>query len=1003
MNNIVTTDTNTNVVVVTAPGPSGPIGPQGPTGSAGTIQTNSGTIVSPFLNVNGSTIITGSLIVSGSNTFINIGPAQFTGSVGVSGSLFATLFSGSGAGLTGIPASGISGLNLNRIASGSISASVSPIGKAFDLIKNSNSIFNVDQFGNISGSGLYISGSSIYIDGPTIRLYGNATLNDAAITTTATTTTDRIQSGTITASVATLGNAFTLQAGGDTIFEVGIDGVLSGSGANLFNIPASGITGLNLSRTATGSVSASVNTTSDTFVLTSASIDLFKISNTGILSGSGANLFNIPASGITGLNLSRTATGSVSASVNVGVTNFEIISGSTSLLSLDYTGKLVVSKSVNVGVPTSNNWQSGLNGSYFNNFTPNSDVSEILRFIAGLLSSSAPDASPNTKTFANISENFSNNGTTTAPSGYVPQSSTTADIIYLTSKGFTSTGNTIFSGKTIYNNASYGISYSSTAGGSTTVSSSADAQLFGLGLLSSGNATPFNVSGTINWFYSDNNSETVTATSQSQNLVSNSSFGTSNGVTIAKIETVNPTVIPAAYQDGKFATAFSSGLFNGGRSFTSVSSSGWYHISASITIATGSSEYSTARTAVERIFWAPVSNITIPTQTITFSGTGNNTLTATSRSLSGAPYLLTSTFDFSTTVNGLFNPLYTADTTIASVTEVDSLVTLSGTSSVSTTGGTIQTATAVFDSTGTTARSTGTVPFETDIVKMTGSATFNAGNSGATNIVTSNLGTTSFVLTHAGKNRSGTTTSGTQTIPYHTAGTFGQPASSGSLAYYGRTSQTYDGGLLTGQTEAFTGEAYRIQLNDNVTTFTGNAWNNSFGLYNLGEKDLQVKPGNLVRPGGAYGYWLTDPDNTQEYKYYIRRFQKSSVLTSFTLNVGKTLVPWDDTSSNNAVAVGIIFESAKGGASNCRLFDPVYANGARGPVFSGATVGTNPFTSALDYYGAGGAVSGTTYTITVQSATNMVLNGTAGSDEIYVIIRYKGDPSPVTSLAVSGT
>ena len=1003
MINTVTTNATSNVVVVTAPGPSGPIGPQGPTGSAGTIQTNSGTIVSPFLNVNGSTIITGSLIVSGSNTFINIGPAQFTGSVGVSGSLFATLFSGSGAGLTGIPASGISGLNLNRIASGSISASVSPIGKAFDLIKNSNSIFNVDQFGNISGSGLYISGSSIYIDGPTIRLYGNATLNDAAITTTATTTTDRIQSGTITASVATLGNAFTLQAGGDTIFEVGIDGVLSGSGANLFNIPASGITGLNLSRTATGSVSASVNTTSDTFVLTSASIDLFKISNTGILSGSGANLFNIPASGITGLNLSRTATGSVSASVNVGVTNFEIISGSTSLLSLDYTGKLVVSKSVNVGVPTSNNWQSGLNGSYFNNFTPNSDVSEILRFIAGLLSSSAPDASPNTKTFANISENFSNNGTTTAPSGYVPQSSTTADIIYLTSKGFTSTGNTIFSGKTIYNNASYGISYSSTAGGSTTVSSSADAQLFGLGLLSSGNATPFNVSGTINWFYSDNNSETVTATSQSQNLVSNSSFGTSNGVTIAKIETVNPTVIPAAYQDGKFATAFSSGLFNGGRSFTSVSSSGWYHISASITIATGSSEYSTARTAVERIFWAPVSNITIPTQTITFSGTGNNTLTATSRSLSGAPYLLTSTFDFSTTVNGLFNPLYTADTTIASVTEVDSLVTLSGTSSVSTTGGTIQTAAAVFDSTGTTARSTGTVPFETDIVKMTGSATFNAGNSGATNIVTSNLGTTSFVLTHAGKNRSGTTTSGTQTIPYHTAGTFGQPASSGSLAYYGRTSQTYDGGLLTGQTEAFTGEAYRIQLNDNVTTFTGNAWNNSFGLYNLGEKDLQVKPGNLVRPGGAYGYWLTDPDNTQEYKYYIRRFQKSSVLTSFTLNVGKTLVPWDDTSSNNAVAVGIIFESAKGGASNCRLFDPVYANGDRGLSFSGGTTGTNPFTSTLDYYGAGGVVSETAYTIVVSSPTGMVLNGTAGSDEIYVIIRYKGDPSPVTSLAVSGT
>jgi hypothetical protein len=594
MNNIVTTDTNTNVVVVTAPGPSGPIGPQGPTGSAGTIQTNSGTIVSPFLNVNGSTIITGSLIVSGSNTFINIGPAQFTGSVGVSGSLFATLFSGSGAGLTGIPASGISGLNLNRIASGSISASVSPIGKAFDLIKNSNSIFNVDQFGNISGSGLYISGSSIYIDGPTIRLYGNATLNDAAITTTATTTTDRIQSGTITASVATLGNAFTLQAGGDTIFEVGIDGVLSGSGANLFNIPASGITGLNLSRTATGSVSASVNTTSDTFVLTSASIDLFKISNTGILSGSGANLFNIPASGITGLNLSRIATGSVTSSVNVGTTNFEITSGSTSLMSLDYTGKLIVSKSINAGVPTSNAWQSGLNGSYFNNFTSTSDVSEILRFIAGLLSQSAPDASPNTKTFASTSQTYANNGTAAIVGGYVPQSSTNTDILYLISKDFTQAGSTLFPGKTLYSNSSYSINYTSIAGGSTIVSSSADAQLFGLGTLTSGGPTQFNVSGTINWFYSDNNSETSTATSQSQNLLSNSSFGTTNGLTLAKINTANPAVIPAAYQDGKFATIFSNGLYNGVRSFASVSSSGWYHISSSIAISSGSSAYSTS-------------------------------------------------------------------------------------------------------------------------------------------------------------------------------------------------------------------------------------------------------------------------------------------------------------------------------------------------------------------------------------------------------------------------
>ena len=34
------------------------------------------------------------------------------------------------------------------------------------------------------------------------------------------------------------------------------------------------------------------------------------------------------------------------------------------------------------GYPTSNSWGTGLGGSYFNNFTPETHVSEILRFIA---------------------------------------------------------------------------------------------------------------------------------------------------------------------------------------------------------------------------------------------------------------------------------------------------------------------------------------------------------------------------------------------------------------------------------------------------------------------------------------------------------------------------------------------------------------------------------------------------------------------------------------------
>ena len=1051
MSNIVTTNVNTNVVQVTAPGPLGPRGTAGPVGPPGTITGNSGVNSTGSSVFSGSVTVIGTLTVTGSNTFINIGPARFTGSVDISGSLSAITasaqyFSGSGAGLFNIPASAVVGLSTstNRIASGSISASVQPGSTSFTLSNTGTNLFTVSNSGlgtfanglTVNGasttinSGLTVSSGNTLINSPTITLIGSATLNGQPITTAGDLTLDKIKSGIVTASVSTGANSFILELGGTTLFRVSNAGVLSGSGANLFNIPAAGIVGLNLSQIGSGSFTASiadnkfkVNTDSEitgSLIVTSGITGSFSgsgtfttlISPSSILSGSfsgsfqgdGAGLTNVPASGVVGLNLSQIATGSVTSSVNIGSTNFQVTSGSASLLSLDYAGKLIVSKSVNAGVPTSNNWQSNLDGSYFNNFTSQTDVSEILRFIAGLLSQSAPDASPNTRTFANISENISNSGTTSAPSGYVPQSSTAADIIYLTNRGFTSAGNTIFSGKTIYNNSGYSISYSSTAGGSTIVTSSADAQLFGLGLLSSGNATQFNVSGTISWFYSDNNSETSTSTSQSGALVSNNSFGTSNGVTIGKINTINNNIIPPAYQDGKFATVFSSGLFNGGRSLTSVSSSGWYHISASIRISSGSSPYTTPYTAIERIFWAPISNISIPTQTITFSGVNNNTLTATSRSLSGAPYLLTSTFNFGSTVSGVFNPMYTADSTIASMTEVDSLVTLSGTTSVSTTGGTIQTSNAVFDSTGTTVRSTGVIPFETDIIKMTGSAAFDAGNAGSTNISQIGLGTTSFVLTHAGKNRAGTATTGTQTISYHTAGTFGQPAASGSLAYYGRTSQTYDGGSLTGQTEAFTGEAYRIQLTDAVTTFTGVSWNNAYGLYNLGNKDLQVKPGNLIKPGGSYGYWLTDPaGGTEDYKYYIRRFQRTSVLTSFTINAGKTLVSWDDTSSNNAVAIGIIFESAKGGASNCRLFDPVYANGSRGVTYAGGTTGTNPFVSSIDYYGAGGAVVGTTYTVTVQSATNMVLNGTAGSDEIYVIIRYKGDPSPITSLTVSGT
>jgi hypothetical protein len=54
-------------------------------------------------------------------------------------------------------------------------------------------------------------------------------------------------------------------------------GSYSGSGANLFNIPASAIVGLNLSMIATGSVTASVDVNAGVFLIKSSSIEMFKV------------------------------------------------------------------------------------------------------------------------------------------------------------------------------------------------------------------------------------------------------------------------------------------------------------------------------------------------------------------------------------------------------------------------------------------------------------------------------------------------------------------------------------------------------------------------------------------------------------------------------------------------------------------------------------------------------------------------------------------------------
>jgi len=673
---------------------------------------------------------------------------------------------------------------------------------------------------------------------------------------------------------------------------------------------------------------------------------------------------------------------------------------------------VVVSESVwhytdNVGVPTSKAWKTDLDGSYFNNFDQNTDTAEILRFIAGLLSSSAPAASPNTKYYDALNGTRYASTEGTAPAGVVPQSITDPYVVYLNGKGFADTGDTIFSGiSTIYNSSGMYWNYRSVAGGSTTISSSNDTELFGLG----DQGDTFYVSGSQSWSFADNAAKTETANSSSEDLLSRTGEGTSDGLTIGYIGTIDP-LIPAQYQDGKFVSTYQANLYNGGISFTNYTESvGWYTVSSSVAVASGSSNYSDFKEDHKEIFYANTTQLDslIPTNTRAIGYFGTASLTATSRSLSGAPYLRTATYTASGSITGVFDPLFADSTTCARFTESDPLVTLGGnaygTYVLSTNGGTIQTANVVYDSTGTTVRATSTVPYETDLIKLTGSLTFNAGTSGADNINQTGLGTTSFsFLTKARNRNSSEATLRTDSFDYHKAGTFNQTLASGSMAYYGRA-QGYDGGSLTGTSEAFSGESYRLQITDNALTGSysdGDAFVTTYVVNNLGAKDLQVKPGYLVYPEGTYGYWITDPSPSQLYKYYARGFQRNSATgaTSMTINVGATLNAWESTS--DGVAVALLYNSSGIDVYNPpRIYDPTQLTSN---LISGSMANDNvknPFSIPIALYGnTGGSLNGTTYTVPLRSADGMVLDGTY--QDFIVIIRYKGDPTPVSSISIT--
>ena len=714
------------------------------------------------------------------------------------------------------------------------------------------------------------------------------------------------------------------------------------------------------------------------------------------------------------------------------------ISGSINAISPETGSTTVLATNMQNGYPTSNFWGENLEGSYFNNFDNTTHVSEILRFMSGVLSSSldVADASANAKTWASLTTTENSLGTTDSCDGYLPQSydDSNATLKYLVTKNWVGTGTKIFSGITVYhdNGPTYKVDFDSVVDDATkeTVSSSADAQLFGLGGLTSGTPTQFDVRVCVTQSFSDTGSiatpttSSNTFTTQSQLDVSMTSFGTTNGVSLAKINTTQPAVIPAAYQDGKFAdlggTVMTGSLtrrYSGSAAtfndFTSVSASGYYSMhDLKVGIATGSGNFSYKSGATKTNFYAPVDQIEsdIGSNTRGITNATQSYLSATSRSLSGAPYLIGATYHLSASVHGLFDPLYKDSSTIADDT-IGSVgvgsVAGSGIDDMSTSGGTIQTANAVFSDSGSspTVRSTGTVPYRTDIYKH--NATYTLSGTTGENINQTGVSDSTFTVGVRGRNRANSrSTLATYTFFYHSGSTFAQPADSGSMAVYQRV-QGYDGGTLAGTSEAFTGEDFRIVLDNNVIGFNGTAWTTTYEINQLGSYDLQVKPGFLVDPGGDYRYWYYEDYNDHgTYKYYIRRFQTSGTKTSMTVDIGKRLVNWNSTS--NGSAVGLIFKSAASGSggnseqSVCRLYDPsdLTSNLIESSISNDNH--KNPFTTAINLYGnTGGSKSTTEYTVPMRNSDGMYLDAT--DNELYVLVRYKGDETPITAITMTFT
>lgn len=749
-----------------------------------------------------------------------------------------------------------------------------------------------------------------------------------------------------------------------------------------------------------------------------------------------------------------------------GSTNFfkdsQIITGSTLLGSPDTAPTetraasstndnyaLVVSQSAyfsnhNVGHPNNLAWQSNLAGSIFNNYDANTDVAEILRTFAGLISSSnsALVASPTALTTKYTGYNSEAESLPSDSSDFddvfLPIGFTEENAAYLNLKGFNGgAGTSMFSEvansnrRTGVTTANYGVRIDLLGGGVADTEFDAGS-----------NSDNFTVFAKVTQSFSDTQSENdPSPTSNTFNTQSRFEFtltpgaagvvvqgGPSNTIDLETIATGNPTVIPPQFKKANGADIplqTSLRYKASGEDFTDISSSGYYKYQGILAgVATGSTQTEAevifgslqspgSQTNVNTsIFQSPLQISDITDTAATFV-TKFASSSFTSRSLSGAPYLNGATYTTEVTASNVFKPLYRADATIGSAAISSTNLTFAGDTTQTATiqsDGDVGTANTIYN--GDAARSINDNPGIDDTLRLAEQYSFGASDANETNMgegAFPGSQDTTFTYTATIKDFANNSETNANNINYHTAGAFNQPVASGSLAYF--ISDDGGAGGATTTSETFKGEVYRRAISDSTTLTTAFDSGSRLTLGDGG--DLQVKPGFLVNPehngttvsNAGAGYWYpTDNFNQGHYKWFLREVDtgagssKSTLTLDFSPDSSADFVTWDDT-TNNKIAIGVIFQ-----AQNSDIFDAVKGNGTYGGSLNNQSTGNNnPFSDNVDVIGDFSSPfsnSSGTLTLGLTNAIGQTIN--ASNPKIWILIRYKGAPaSTLTGFTVS--